>query len=116
MNLPFDRLAYIDRLREAGAEEPVAGARVQALREALEAGVATKADIEASEARMRSQIGDVRSELKGVIVELKGASPTCGRKSCGWTLKSTFPRDLIIKGAGGLVILASLMIGLNLFG
>ena len=87
------------------------------MREALEAGVATKADIEASEARMRSQIGDVRSELNGDIVELKGDIANLRTQILRLDTKiDVSARDLIIKGAGGLVILASLMIGLNLFG
>ena len=154
MSMPFDRLAYIDRLKDAGVEEPIARAHAQALREALEEGVATKADLEAVEGRLGTRITDLRTELKGDIAELRtelkgdiaelraelkgdmaelraevkgditGLRTEMGEMRT--SLKSDIQRldakiditarDLVIKGAGGLVILASLMIGLKLFG
>ena len=143
MSMPFDRLAYIDRLKDAGVEEPVARAHAQALREALEEGVATKADLEAVEGRLGTRITDLRTELKGDIAELRAelkgdmaelraevrGDMTMLRTEMGdvrTSLKGDIQRldakiditarDLVIKGAGGLVILASLMIGLKLFG
>ena len=121
MSMPFDRLAYIDRLKDAGIEEPVARAHAQALREALEESVATKADVEAAEARLSTKIGDTRSEaksdtmdlrteLKADIAELKADIQRLDSKI------DIIARDLVVKGAGGLVVLASLMIGLKLFG
>ncbi len=139
MSMPFGRLAYIDRLKDAGVEEPVARGHAQALREALEEGVATKADLEAIEARLGTRITDLRTELKGDIAELrtelKGDIAELQTEMVGLrtemgdlqtSLKSEIQRldakiditarDLVIKGAGGLVIIASLMIGLKLFG
>ena len=132
MSMPFDRLAYIDRLKDAGIEEPVARAHAQALREALEEGVATKGDVEGVEAKLSVKVGDVRSKLENSIAELRTefkADITELRtelKADIAELKADIQRldskiditarDLVIKGAGGLVVLASLMIGLKLFG
>ncbi len=120
MNMPFDRLAYIDRLKEAGIEEPVARAHAQALREALEEGVATKADLEALEVRLGTRITDLKTELKSDIAELRAEMGEfqSGIRADIQRLDAKIDivaRDLVIKGAGGLVVLASLMIGLKVF-
>ncbi len=130
--MPFDRLAYVDRLKDAGVEEPIARAHAQALREALEEGVATKADLEALETRLGSKISELRMELKGEMTglraELKGDITDVRTEisDLRTSLKADIQRldskidltarDLVIKGASGFVILASLMVGLKLFG
>lgn len=83
--MSFDRLVYIDRLKEAGIDDAVARAHADALREALLETVATKADLREAVSTL-----DHRIELTA--------------------------RDLTIRGAGGLIILASLLVGLKLFG
>jgi flagellar biosynthesis/type III secretory pathway protein FliH len=90
--MTFDRLLYIDRLKEAGIEEPVARAHAEALREALLETVATKND------------------LNEAVQTLKAEAVSLDRK-----IEIT-ARDLTIKGAGGLIIIATLIVGLKLFG
>jgi hypothetical protein len=90
--MAFDRLVYIDRLKQAGVSESVARAHAEALREALLETVATKADLQELGASV-----DRRFDAVDRKIELTA-------------------RDLVIKGAGGLVVLAGLMIGLKLFG
>ncbi len=90
--MSFDRLVFIDSLTKAGVDEPVARAHADALRQALMETVATKADL-----------ADVAQTLDRKIDMLD-------RK-----IEIT-ARDLTIKGAAGLIVIASLMIGLKLFG
>jgi hypothetical protein len=97
--MTFDRLIYIDRLKEAGVSEPVARAHAEALRDALLETVATKADVQA-----------VRSEIQALAVEVRTIEAKLDRK-----IEIT-ARDLTIRGAGGLIVIATLMIGLKLFG
>jgi hypothetical protein len=92
----FDRLLYIDRLKEAGVAEPVARAHADALREALLETVATKADLAEAVQKLDRKIETIAETLDRKI--------------------EITARDLTIRGAGGLVILASLIIGLKLFG
>ncbi len=54
--MAFDRLLYIDRLREAGVDEPVARAHADALRESLLETVATKADAEALRTALTNKV------------------------------------------------------------
>lgn len=97
--MTFGRLIYIDRLKEAGVSEPVARAHAEALRDALLETVATKADGQA-----------VQSEIQALAVELRTMEAKLDRK-----IEIT-ARDLTIRGAGGLIVIATLMIGLKLFG
>lgn len=90
--MTFDRLLYIDRLREAGIEEPLARAHADALREALLETVATKADLNEAVARIDRRIDELDRKIEITA------------------------RDRTIRGAGALVILASLIVGLKLFG
>ena len=90
--MTFDRLLYIDRLKEAGIEEPVARAHAEALREALLETVATKSDLNEAVQTLRTEINALDRKIEITA------------------------RDLTIKGAGGLVIIATLIVGLKLFG
>ncbi len=94
--MTFDRLVFIDRLKEAGVEEPVARAHAEALRDALFETVATKADL-------KDLVQALRADLKDAVQSLD-------RKI------DVTARDLIIKGAGGLIAIATLIVGLKLFG
>ena len=90
--MTFDPLIYIGRLKEAGVAEPVARAHAEALRDALLETVATKADIK-----------DVRTDLREGLATLDRRVEITAR-------------DLTIRGAGGLIIIATLIVGLKLFG
>jgi predicted nuclease with TOPRIM domain len=127
--MTFDRLLYIDRLKDAGIDEPVARAHAEALREALLETVATKADLKDTATSLKADLKDavtslkadlkevetsLRAELKDTATslraDLKDAVQTLDRKI------EIASRDLIIKGAGGLIVIASLIVGLKLFG
>ena len=90
--MTFDRLVYIDRLKQAGIDEEAARAHAEALRDALGETVATKGDLLT-----------VKTELKADIVKLDHRIDVTAR-------------DLTIRGASGLIITATLIVGLKLFG
>jgi ABC-type transporter Mla subunit MlaD len=127
--MSFDRLQYIDRLKEAGVEEPIARAHAEALRTALADTVATKSDLNQAVTAVRADLNEavtaVRAELHEAVTAVRAefheAIQTLDRKIddavqiLDRKIEIT-ARDLTIKGAGGLVIIASLMIGLKLFG
>ena len=66
--MTFDRLAYVDRLKAAGFNEPQARAMADGLDQALREEVATKGDI----AELRNEMGTLRSELRGEMGALRG--------------------------------------------
>jgi hypothetical protein len=66
--MTFDKLAYVDRLKAAGFNEPQARALADGLDQALREEVATKGDI----AALRNEIGLFRVEVKSEIGELRG--------------------------------------------
>ena len=81
----FDTLAYSKRLRGAGFSEEQAEAVVEVVTQAVEGGVATKADVhevghavaevraelKQDIAELRQEIAEVRSELKQDIADLR---------------------------------------------
>lgn len=69
--LTFDRLAYVDRLKEAGFDEKQARAQAAALEMALQDTVAKKADVEEAKGELRQEIGEVRRELSEAKAELR---------------------------------------------
>lgn len=88
----FDRLLYIDRLKQAGIDETIARAHADALHQTLIGAVATEADLNATKAELQQAIG----------------AP--GRKM------ELLARDLTIRGVAGLIAIASLLVGLKTFG
>lgn len=112
--MEFDRLFYIDRLKEAGVGEPIARAHADALRHALQDTVATKADlkeaVQQNKADLREVVQQNKADLKEAVQMLRTEIAALDRK-----IEIT-SSDLIIKGAGGLIIIASLMVGLKLLG
>ena len=90
--MAFDRLLYVDRLKQAGIDETIARAHADALREALIETVATKADLNATKAELQQAISALDHK-----VEL-------------------LARHLTIRGAAGLIVIASLLVGLKIFG
>ena len=73
--MTFDKLAYIDRLKAAGFNEPQARAMADGLDQALREEVATKSDIvilKGDIAAVRGEIGLLRTEFKGDMASLKG--------------------------------------------
>jgi polyhydroxyalkanoate synthesis regulator phasin len=107
--MSFDRLLYIDRLKMAGIDEPLARAHAEALRDALSDSVATKADIDV----LGRDIGDLRRHIDEEIKRVERKIDQLENKIENKI--EIVSRDLIIKGAGGLVLVSSLMIGLKLF-
>lgn len=95
----FDRLVYIDRLKRAGVEEPLARAHADALREALIETVATKADLGATETKLQQVMADLDRRITALDHKI-----------------DIVARDLTIRGAAGLIIIASLLVGLKIFG
>jgi hypothetical protein len=73
--MTFDRLAYVDRLRAAGFNEPQARAMADGLDQALREEVATKSDIvplKGDIAALRSEISVLRVEVKADVASLRG--------------------------------------------
>src|SRR5580692_7602973 len=63
----FDTLTYANKLKAAGMEPKLAEAQALALVEAIDEGVATRADI----SEVKAEISQVKTELKQVKAELK---------------------------------------------
>jgi hypothetical protein len=61
--LTFDRLAYIDRLREAGFDEKQARAQADALDAALRDSVATKADLKELAGELRTEMANLKVDI-----------------------------------------------------
>jgi hypothetical protein len=59
----FDRLAYIDRLREAGVDDRQARAHAEALDAALRDTVATKTDIDLLRAELRADLANLKTDI-----------------------------------------------------
>lgn len=60
----FDRLTYVDRLKEAGVDDKQARAHAEALDMALRDAVATKSDVEKLEAKLEAKIETTAANLK----------------------------------------------------
>jgi predicted nuclease with TOPRIM domain len=121
--MSFDRLLYIDRLKMAGIDEPLARAHAEALRDALSEAVATKADVDESATLLRTHISEsalllrahIDDEIRRLERKLDEEVKRLERKIDQLDNKiEIMSRELIIKGAGGLVLVSSLMIGLKL--
>ena len=112
--MTFDRLLYIDRLKDAGIAEPLARAHAEALRDAMAETVATKSDLRelaaATKADLRELGGALDAKIEGLDRKIALLDAKLDAKI------DVTARDLVIKGAGGLIVLATLMIGLKLFG
>lgn len=59
----FDRLTYIDRLREAGVDDKQARAHAEALDAALRDTVATKTDIDLLRAELRADLANLKTDI-----------------------------------------------------
>jgi hypothetical protein len=66
--MTFDKLAYVDRLKAAGFNEPQARAMADGLDQALREEVATKSDV----AGLRHEIDLFRVEVKSDLAVLRG--------------------------------------------
>lgn len=75
--LTFDRLAYIDRLKEAGFDDRQARAQADALDAALRESVATKTDIDLLRAEIRADFANLKTDLArwlfGAVLAIAGA-------------------------------------------
>ena len=65
--LTFDRLAYVDRLRNGGIEEGQARAHAEALDAALRDSVATRNDLDELGRDLRGEIREVETRLEAKI-------------------------------------------------
>ncbi|MEF3365352.1 hypothetical protein V3H18_02270 [Methylocystis sp. 9N] len=74
--LTFDRLAYIDRLKEAGFDDRQARAQADALDAALRESVATKTDIDLLRADIRTDFANLKTDLArwlfGAVLAIAG--------------------------------------------
>jgi hypothetical protein len=74
--ITFDKLAYIDRLREAGFDERQARAHAEALDAALRETVATKTDIDFLRAEIRADFANLKTALArwlfGAVLAIAG--------------------------------------------
>jgi hypothetical protein len=68
MAILFDTLKLADRLEAAGLPREQAHGAAAALAETLTGTVATKADVEASELRLRTEIAELRAEVRGWLI------------------------------------------------
>lgn len=59
----FDRLAYVDRLKDAGVDEKQARAHAEALDAALRDTVATKTDIDLLRSELRMDLANLKTDL-----------------------------------------------------
>ena len=71
--MTFDKLAYVDRLRAAGFNEPQARAMADGLDQALREEVATKSDVVLLRSDLKSEIAMVRGEIAMVKSDLLAA-------------------------------------------
>ena len=69
--MTLDKLAYVDRLRAAGIDEPQARAMADGLDQALREEVATKSDIAALRVEFKSELGALKNELRGELGALR---------------------------------------------
>jgi hypothetical protein len=83
--MTFDKLAYVDRLRAAGFNDPQARAMADSLDQALREEVATKSDVAVLKSGIESDIAALRNEIGLLRVEVK---------SDLGTLKSEFRAEL----------------------
>ncbi len=106
----FDRLLYIDRLKEAGIDEAVARAHSEALREALLETVATKADLKDGFVTVDGKFEAVYRQFD--LVERRFDDVARKFDALDHKIELT-ARDLTIKGASGLIVIATLIVGLT---
>ena len=71
MTLAFDTLKAVKALRNAGFDEAQAEAVVETVGDAMVGNVASKSDLQQTEARLLTETADLRSELKTEISALK---------------------------------------------
>ncbi len=71
MQIVFDKLAYLDRLKAAGVAEPQARAHAEALEVALREEVATKSDIDSLRVDLDALRADLKAEADALRAELR---------------------------------------------
>ena len=67
----FDTQSAVDELKRGGFSEEQAKANVRFVRDALEGGVATRADVERLELSIQSEVGLLRSEVQSLRGEMR---------------------------------------------
>ncbi len=70
-SITFDKLAYLEKLKEAGIPEAQARAHAMALDEALKDTVATKHDIEILKRDLTIRMGGMMFTAVGVLIAFK---------------------------------------------
>ena len=96
-----DRLALANAIEDAGIERSKAERVASVIFDAIHDNVATKADVQASEAAIRSEIAQIRVELKSDVVGVRSLlASEIGR------LDTRFERlDATVKGQPNAIIL-----------
>lgn len=69
--ITFDRLAYVDRLKEAGVDDKQARAHADALDAALRDGVATRGDIDDLRRELRATETKLETKIETAVANLK---------------------------------------------
>jgi len=114
VELTFDKLVYIDRLKSAGVAEPQARAHAEALDQALRDTVATKSDLAAARQESRDEMRglreELRNEMRGLREELHNEVSRLDHKI------DVLGRDLTIRMGGIAVILFGALATLKFFG
>ena len=67
----FDTQSAVDELKRGGFSEEQAKANVRFVRDALEGGVARRADVERLELSIQSEVGLLRSEAQSLRGEMR---------------------------------------------
>lgn len=133
--MAFDRLIYIDRLKQAGPDDATARAHADALRDALIESVATKADLNDLRNEMQTELRELRAETKMGFADsrhevnelrlLMAAEFKTSRADMQVMRAEmqvmrggmqVISRDLLVKGAAALVVAMSLLISIKFFG
>ena len=103
--LIFDTLKFSQKLKSAGFTDKQAEGASHALAETFTDSVASKADIQASEAALRGEIRDVETALNGKIDSVEAAF-----RSEIQQVRTELKADiLLIKWMGGIIIAATVI-------
>ena len=78
-----DRLALANAIQDAGIERDKAERLATVIFNAIHDNVATKADVQASEASVRSQLQS--PSRRRCVARLRRSAPRLSRRSPGWT-------------------------------
>jgi hypothetical protein len=125
VEITFDKLVYIDRLKSAGVAEPQARAHAEALDQALRDTVATKSDLATGRQEFRDEMRSLREELREEMhslreelrEEMRGLREEIHNEVARLDHKiDVLGRDLTIRMGGIAVILFGALASIKFFG